>query len=262
VANHVQWINPNTKIQFLFVRFNEVMTMNKKLIYACICIGVSGLITTNAAWAKKNSHCANADVVLSKQYPNFDLDHGCAYNAADECDPEYSNILDDEINGLVIAGSNGKNVIHGSSGPDTICGRNGNDEIHGDDGDDSIYGDNGKDKLYGGLGNDEVHGGNGKDDLSGYDDDNDNAAGLADGEEDDDSLYGENGKDELTGGPGDDYLSGGNGKDSMDGGDGDDDVDGGKGKDDCVDTDDDLYMDDEDIDECEETELEDGPKHK
>jgi len=247
---------------FSLVLHDEDTTMNKSLIYASICLCVGGLVLSNAASAKNNinSSCPNADVVLSKQFPNFDLDHGCAYNTADACDPDFSNIVDDPVNGLVIAGSNGKNIIHGTSGPDTICGGNGSDEIYGEDGDDLIYGDNGKDSLFGGLGNDELHGGNGKDDLSGYDDDNDGATGLADNE-DEDSLYGENGKDELTGGPGDDSLNGGNGKDTMDGGDGDDDVSGDRGKDNCVDSDDDIIGDDVDTNECAETELEDGANH-
>jgi Ca2+-binding RTX toxin-like protein len=230
--------------------------MKKSLIYASICLCIGSLAIADAALAKSkvNPNCPDADVVLSKQYPNFDLDHGCAYNTAGECDPDYSNIVDDPVNGLVIAGSNRSNIIHGSSGPDTICGGNGNDQIYGEDGDDLIYGDNGNDSEYGGLGNDEVHGGNGTDHLSGYDDDHTGDTGYA-ANVDDDSLYGENGKDDMNGGPGDDSLSGGNGKDSMDGDDGTDDVSGDRGKDGCVDDDSDP------ANECAETELEDGPHH-
>ena len=235
--------------------------MKKSLILVSLCLCAGSLTATNVAWAKKSSNCADADVVLSKKFPNFDLAHGCAYNNADECDPDFSGIADDPVNGLVIDGGNGKNTIHGSSGPDTICGGNGKDEIWGEDGDDVIYGDNGKDSLFGGLGNDTLYGGNGKDDLSGYDNDNDGLIGIIAGE-DDDTLYGEKGKDELTGGPGDDYLDGGKGKDSLDGGDGDDDIEGGKGKDTCVDSDDEFFIDDVDENECEATELEDSKKKK
>jgi Ca2+-binding RTX toxin-like protein len=210
--------------------------MNKSLIYSIIlCTG--GLIVSNAGLAKSkiNSNCRDADVVLSKQYPNFDLNHGCvgAYSDADECDPDNTNISDDG-SGLVIAGSNKNNIIHGSSGPDTICGGNGNDEIYGEAGDDLIYGDNGDDSVYGGIGNDELHGGNGNDYLSGYDDDH--YRGYA-ADADDDSLYGENGSDVISGGPGDDTLSGGNGNDSLYGGDGVDINNGNKGKDICGDPD-------------------------
>ena len=229
--------------------------MKKTLILASVCLCAGSLGVTGAAWAKKGSNCKDADVVLSKKFPHFDLAHGCAYNDADECDPDYSNIVDDPVNGLVIDGTNKKNTIHGSSGPDVICGGNGKDEIWGEEGDDVIYGGNGKDKLYGGLGNDTLYGGNGKDDLSGYDDTNDGVIGVIEGEDNDD-LYGENGKDELTGGPGDDSLDGGKGKDYLDGGDGDDDIDGGKGKDECVDS------DGGETDECEATELEDSKKKK
>ena len=87
------------------------------------------MTVTNIAWAKNNSNCRDADVVLSKKFPHFDLVHGCAYNDAGDCDPDFSGIEDDSVNGLVIAGTNRKNIIHGSSGPDTICGGNGKDEI-------------------------------------------------------------------------------------------------------------------------------------
>jgi hypothetical protein len=222
----------------------------KTLIIFSLCLCAGSLTVTSVAWAKKNSNCKNADVVLSKKFPHFDLVHGCAYNDADECDPDFSGIVNDQVNGLVIEGKNSNNIIHGGSGPDTICGGNGKDKIWGED---VIYGDNGKDSLFGGLGDDTLYVGNGKDDLSGYDDDNDGAIGFIAGE-DEDTLYGENGKDELTGGPGEDFLSGGKGKDYLDGGDGDDDIYGDKGKDNCVDG------DDVDENECEATELEDMKK--
>ena len=229
--------------------------MNKSLIYAsiCLCIGSSAIANVALAKGKTNSNCPNADVVLSKQYPNFDLDHGCAYNNAGECDPNYSNIADDPVNGLVIAGSNGNNIIHGTSGPDTICGGNGNDEIYGEDGDDTIYGDNGNDSLYGGPGGDEIHGGNGKDQLWGYDDVPEVEEAAVDPSTDGDMLYGDNGKDDLRGGPGDDEIYGGNGKDTMDGGPGDDTISGDRGKDNCTDPD--------DATTCDDSNAEDGPKH-
>jgi len=218
--------------------------MNKSLIYAsiCLCIGSSVIANVALAKGKPNSNCPDADVVLSKQYPNYDLNHLCAdtypgtYSNSGECDPDNPNPADyviDADNGLVIAGTNGNNIIHGTSGPDTICGGNGNDEIYGEEGDDTIYGDNGKDSLYGGLGDDEIHGGNGKDHVSGYDDDHNDYA-LTDSESDDDTLYGDNGKDDLSGGPGVDDIYGGRGKDS------------------CSDP---------EVTECDATNLEDGPKH-
>lgn len=224
--------------------------MKKSLIYACICLCLGSLAVADVVSAKSknkdNSNCRDADVVLSKKYPNFDLNNPChgAYGKNGECDPDYSNMIDDGT-GMVIAGTNKSNVIHGTSGDDTICGGNGKDELYGEDGDDVIYGDNGNDSIYGGLGNDELHGGNGKDHLSGYDDDHKGDTGYADGE-DDDTLYGENGKDDMSGGPGNDTLIGGNGKDSMDGDD---------GKNDCVNDDGD------EANECTETESEDGHNH-
>jgi len=262
--------------------------MKKTLICVGFCLCAGGLTVTSAAWAKKDSNCKDADVVLSKKFPHFDFDNennGCAHNNAGECDPDSPVFFDDgnglindglvDSNGLVIAGANGTNIIHGSSGDDIICGGNGKDEIWGEDGDDMIYGGNGKDSLFGGLGNDTLYGGNGKDNLSGYDDDNDGAIEPIAGEDDDD-LYGEKGKDELTGGPGDDFLSGGKGKDDLDGGYGNDDLSGGKGNDDldggygddvvmgdkgkdnCVDTGD--VDPDDDVDECADSELEDSKK--
>jgi RTX calcium-binding nonapeptide repeat (4 copies) len=234
--------------------------MKKSLIYASICLCLGGLALADVASAKNknkgNSNCLNADVVLSKKYPNFDLNNPCrgAYSNSGECDPDHMNMNDDGT-GMVIAGSSKSNVIHGSRGDDTICGGNGNDEIYGEDGDDAIYGDNGKDSLYGGLGNDEIHGGNGKDHLYGYDDVHRGETGYA-ADTDDDSIYGENGSDDMSGGPGDDTLSGGNGKDSMDGDDGTDDVSGDTGKDNCSDDDGDSNN------ECAETEAEDIHKHK
>ena len=251
--------------------------MKKTLILASLCLCAGSLTVTGTAWAKKNSICKkDADVVLSKKFPHFDFDAdsiGCARNDDGDCDPDSPVFFDDGngliyvgtevsgvgLEGLIIEGTNRKNIIHGSSGDDIICGGNGKDEIWGEAGDDMIYGDNGKDSLFGGLGNDDLYGGNGKDVLSGYDNDNDGLTGIIAGE-DDDTLYGEKGKDELTGGPGDDFLSGGKGKDSLDGGDGDDDVEGGKGKDSCVDNDDEFFIDDVDENECEATELEDNKK--
>jgi Ca2+-binding RTX toxin-like protein len=261
--------------------------MKKTLIFVSFCLCAGSLTATSAAWAKKESNCPDADVVLSKKYPHFDFDNennGCAHNDAGECDPDSPVFSDDgnglvndglvDSNGLVIAGANGKNIIHGSSGDDIICGGNGKDEIWGEAGDDFIYGDNGKDSLFGGLGNDELYGGNGKDDLSGYDNENDGNPGFD--IEDDDILDGGKGKDELTGGPGNDILIGGKGKDDLDGGYGDDDLSGGKGndnldggygdddvmgdkgKDNCIDSGD--VDPDDGVDECADSELEDSKK--
>jgi Ca2+-binding RTX toxin-like protein len=145
------------------------------------------------AKGKPNSNCRDADIVLSKKYPNFDLNSDCkgAYSKSGECDPDNFNLDDPALSqdptdttGWVIAGTNGKNIIHGTSLDDTICGGNGTDEIYGEDGDDVIYGDNGKDSLYGGLGDDDIHGGNGKDSM--------------DGGEGGDTISGDRGKDSCT----------------------------------------------------------------
>jgi Ca2+-binding RTX toxin-like protein len=248
---------------FILERLIEDPTMKKSVIYAsiCVCIGCSVMADAALAKGKPNSNCPNADVVLSKQYPNFDLNHACqgtypgAYNNSDECDPnnqDPTTLGIDDQNGLVIAGTNGRNIIHGTSGPDTICGGNGNDEIYGEEGDDTIYGDNGNDSLYGGPGSDEIHGGNGKDRLWGYNDVPESEEAVVDPSTDEDMLFGENGQDDLRGGPGDDEISGGNGKDSMDGGAGVDDISGGRGKDSCTDP---------DATDCDASNLEDGPKH-
>ena len=61
---------------------------------------------------------------------------------------------------------------------------------------------------------------------------------------------------------GNDIVNGGGGLDTIDGGDGDDEISGDKGKDSCTDTDDDLFDDDVDENECEATELEDSKKKK
>jgi Ca2+-binding RTX toxin-like protein len=214
------------------------------------------------AKGKPNSNCPDADVVLSKKYPNFDLNSDCkgAYSNSGECDPDNFNLEDPKLSqdpadttGWIIAGTNGKNIIHGTSLDDTICGGNGNDEIYGEDGSDAIYGDNGNDSLYGGLGDDEIHGGNGKDHLWGYDDVPEDEEAAVDPSNDEDMLFGENGKDDLRGGPGDDEIYGGNGKDSMDGGAGGDYIYGDRGKDNCTDPDDAAT--------CDDSNTEDGPKH-
>jgi len=243
--------------------------MNKSLIYASICLCIGSLAIADLALAngKPISNCPDADIMLSKQYPNFDLNGDCkgAYSNSGECDPNprNSNLDDpslapdqnDPTSGWIIAGTNGKDIIHSTSLDDTICGGNGNDQIYGEGGDDIIYGDNGKDALYGGPGDDEIHGGNGKDYLSGYDDDHDSNV-SPDPFTDDDTLYGENGKDDLSGGPGEDEIYGGNGKDSMDGGAGDDTISGDKGKDNCTD-----IEESPGINDCEDSDLEDGLKH-
>ena len=150
--------------------------MKKSLIYVSVCMCLSGLTITDIAMAKgkANSNCPNADVVLSKKYPNFDLNNDCkgAYSNSGECDPDpnNSNLEDpaaspdpnDPTQGWVIAGTNGKNIIHGTSLDDTICGGNGGDEIYGEDGDDVIYGgsqdgsstDTEGDEIAGGAGAD------------------------------------------------------------------------------------------------------------
>lgn len=89
---------------------------------------------------------------------------------------------EETVDGLLIEGGNGPEMLMGDAGPDTIEGGNGSDTIDGKAGDDSIEGGNAADYLIGGEGNDTIVGGNGP--------------------------------DTIVGGAGDDLLFGGNGPDS------------------------------------------------
>lgn len=71
------------------------------------------------------------------------------------------------VDGINIAGGNGKDVMMGTSGEDTLFGDNGNDTLYGLSGHDHLYGGRGNDSLFGGDGNDWLEGGQGNDTLSG-----------------------------------------------------------------------------------------------
>lgn len=128
---------------------------------------------------------------------------------------------EEEVSGLVIIGTNKRDVIVGSPQRDSILGGNGDDLIcadpvrggedesthqpgQGGGGPDHVWGENGHDVLYGGGGPDSLYGGNGNDYLVG-------GAGP-------DALYGDNGDDRLEGGVAPDRLYGGNGDDHLSGG--------------------------------------------
>jgi len=130
------------------------------------------------------------------------------------------------VDGVVLNGDAGNNILFGTNLNDQIFGLGGNDRLfggggmdllEGDIGNDRLYGGNGKDKLDGGIGNDWLFGGNQSDWLFG---------GLGK-----DFLWGESGDDDLNGGEGNDQLNGGSGDDILDGGLGNDHIRLGSGSD-------------------------------
>ncbi len=154
-----------------------------------------------------------------------DLLHGTKYN--------------DHILGLKgddkLYGHGGKDLIEGGFGHDLLYGGIGNDHLKGGDGNDKLYGQADNDWLYGGLGQDLLYGGIGHDHLYGGKG-NDKLYGQAgndviDGGYGDDKLWGHEGNDHLYGGKGNDRLWGGKGNDVIDGGYGDDLIWLGSGKD-------------------------------
>lgn len=127
---------------------------------------------------------------------------------------------------LILAGSEGDDLLtgglgddylNGGHGDDTLTGGEGIDEIHGGAGQDMIAGDDGDDIVYGYIGDDVMSGGTGHDTLVGGD-------GA-------DVIQGGTGNDQLNGGYGDDSLIGGAGRDNIQGSDGDDVIDGVTGED-------------------------------
>ncbi len=180
-------------------------------------------------------------------------------------------ILNDDVAGLTILGTNIVDELVGQEGCDTIFGYNrsdliegfgGGDTLYGGQGNDVVYGDDGRDKVFGGDGTDRLFGGDGDDDISGNagddslkgNNDNDILRGAGGDDEmfggsGDDTLFGGNNrdylsgganndtlegaaaKDELYGGSGSDTLKGGSGDDTLDGGNGADVLNGGKGRD-------------------------------
>ena len=109
------------------------------------------------------------------------------------------SIFDPPVNGIVLNGDDGNNILTGT---------NLNDQIFSFGGNDRLSGLNGLDLLEGGIGNDLLFGGNDDDWLFG---------GVGN-----DALSGDSGHDELIGGDGTDILRGGSGDDLLNGGMGDD----------------------------------------
>ncbi|MCA9397982.1 hypothetical protein KC573_04065, partial [candidate division WWE3 bacterium] len=123
-----------------------------------------------------------------------------------------------EIDGVVIIGSAGRDRLEGTTRNDLIIGLDGNDRIRGHGGDDCIVGGDGEDRLDGGIGDDVI--------LAGNDDD------RVDGGNGNDTIYGGLGDDRLDGGNSDDYIEGNQGQDRIEGGNGDDVLHGNEGDDD------------------------------
>lgn len=65
--------------------------------------------------------------------------------------------------GLIIEGTEGRDIINGSGEDDTIYGRGGNDDLYGHGGNDTLDGGDGNDRLDGGAGDDIMIGGDGND---------------------------------------------------------------------------------------------------
>jgi Ca2+-binding RTX toxin-like protein len=139
------------------------------------------------------------------------------------------------VDGKLVLGTNGVNVLMGEAGNDTMFGANGADSLGGGLGDDTIGGGNGNDTLDGGEGRDTLSG-HGSDDLisGGAGDDlifGGNGSDLVQGDAGDDTMDGGNGADVLAGGEGADRLLGRAGADTLEGGIGNDTLDGGGSRD-------------------------------
>lgn len=109
------------------------------------------------------------------------------------------------VDGLIINGGNGVDILNGDAGDDFLSGGNGADTLDGLAGNDTLIGGTGADVLNGGNGNDVLLG--------------------------DDVNIGAGGDDILNGGAGNDILDGGKGADILTGGAGNDVLTGGKGGD-------------------------------
>ena len=119
------------------------------------------------------------------------------------------------INGEVINGTAGADVIVTGAGNDTVNAGQGNDRICGDAGDDTINAGGGDDFVLGGSGADTITGAVGNDTLVG------NPGGGSN-----DDLG-----DTITGGPGNDFIDGWFGDDHLEGGLGNDQLRGEAGVD-------------------------------
>ena len=117
--------------------------------------------------------------------------------------PVHQGVVD-PVEGVVLEGGEGGDLLAGGAGDDVISGGHGEDFLVGGAGDDVLSGDKGEDRLIGGDGDDVLEGGKG-DDL-------------------------------LVGGTGDDVMDGGEGKDAfvVGVGQGNDVIDGGSGSDTLV----------------------------
>ena len=120
-----------------------------------------------------------------------------------------------DVPGLYLTGTSGRDTLTGGSGADFIYGGAGHDLINGSAGDDTLFGGFGHDTIYGGFGNDLIVGGAGNDRLWG---------GPGN-----DTIFGEQGNNRFGGGDGDDLLTGGTGNDTIYGGSGNDTIFGGTG---------------------------------
>ena len=143
------------------------------------------------------------------------------------------------LEGELVMGGSGDEVLRGGNFGDLIVAGNGNDRLEGADGGDRLFGGDGMDTLYGGNGNDlligatsfndladQIFGGNGADSIEGGAG-NDNLFGGAGH----DKVKGGEGNDWVQGLGGSDYVHGNSGNDTVDGGGGDDTVIGGPGDD-------------------------------
>lgn len=113
------------------------------------------------------------------------------------------------IRALVLAPTEGEDVLRGYETADVLAGGGGNDLLEGRGGADLLQGEAGDDTLFGGEGSDTLLGGDGKDTLDG-----ESADDVLDGGQGEDILRGGAGNDHLTGGLGDDQLQGGAGNDA------------------------------------------------
>ena len=130
-----------------------------------------------------------------------------------------SGNFDPVVDGVILTGNNGNNVIFGTNRNDQIFGLAGNDRLFGLAGMDLLDGGSGSDRLFGGFDDDKLVGGSGGDRLFGGAG-NDWLLGgigsdLLSGGNGNDELRGDNGSDRLLDGPGDDLIDGGAGNDTL-----------------------------------------------
>uniref|UniRef100_UPI0027D29524 calcium-binding protein n=1 Tax=Acinetobacter sp. YH18001 TaxID=2601197 RepID=UPI0027D29524 len=152
-----------------------------------------GISANNVILKRENNHLvvkySDNDQVTIKYY--FDQNGETAYRI-DQIVFADQTIWDiAQIKSILLAATDGNDVIHGYASADQTSGLAGNDTIYGYAGDDYLDGGAEDDHLYGGAGNDTLIGGDGQDRLEGGD-----------------------GNDRLEGGAGNDELNGGSGNDT------------------------------------------------